>query len=41
MLSLSDNNQIDVSKAFNSNSRYLEDLSYVEPLSLLYLLVIS
>ena len=26
MLSLSDNNQTDISKAFNSTSRYLDDL---------------
>ena len=30
MLSLSDNNQADVAEAFNSTSRYLDDLLYVD-----------
>ena len=30
MLSLSDNNQADVVEAFNSTSRYLNDLLYID-----------
>ena len=30
MLSLSDNNQADVIEAFNSTSRYLDDLLYID-----------
>ena len=30
MLSLSDNNQADVVEAFNSTSRYLDDLLYID-----------
>ena len=30
MLSLSDNNQTDIIEAFNSNSRYLDDLLYID-----------
>ena len=47
MLSLSDNNQTDIFEAFNSTSRYLDDLLYIEnpyfeqmvfaPLSMVYI----
>ena len=30
MLSLSDNNQTDIIEAFNSTSRYLDDLLYID-----------
>ena len=30
MLSLSDNNQTDIIEAFNSKSRYLDDLRYID-----------
>ena len=30
MLSLSDNNQVNIIKAFNSNSRYLDDLLNID-----------
>ena len=30
MLSLSDNNQIDINEAFNSTSRYLDDLIHID-----------